>query len=140
MIDIENQVIDLVTRKVRETYPNIFITGEYVRAPSSFPAIAIEEKDNQVWRNGRDSVEIENFAEVMYEVNVWSNKTFGNKAEAKEIAKVVDDAMKGLGFTRRMLNPIPNLEDATIYRLVARYRAVVGYDEEHPENYVIYKR
>ena len=140
MIDIESQVFNAVAAKVRAVYPNIYMTGEYVRAPASFPAISLEEKDNAVWRKSRDTSEIENEVEVMYEVNIYSNLTKGKKAEAKAIAEVVDDAMKALGFTRRMMNPIPNLEDATIYRIIGRYRAIVGYDPANDDNYVIYHR
>lgn len=37
--------------------------------------------------------------------------------------KVIDDLMYQRNFTRISLSPIPNLENASIYRLVARYRA-----------------
>jgi len=42
--------------------------------------------------------------------------------------------MAALGFTRIVLNPVPDMNDATIYRMVARYRAVVSRDE------IIYRR
>lgn len=140
MIDIESQVFNKVAAKVRAVYPGIYMTGEYNRTPPKFPAVSIEEKDNQVWRKSRDTIEIENEAELMYEVNVYSNKVPGKKLEAKAIAQTVDEAMKSLGFTRRAMTPIPNLEDATVYRIVMRYRAIVGRDEFNPENYVIYHR
>ena len=47
---------------------------------------------------------------------------------------VIDSEFARLGFMRIMYNPIPNELDATIYRLVARYRAVVSKDK------VIYRR
>ena len=34
-----------------------------------------------------------------------------------------------MGFTRIFMNPVPNLESATVYRLVARYRAVVSKEK-----------
>jgi len=34
--------------------------------------------------------------------------------------------MAGLGFTRTVKTAIPNLENATIYRMVGRYKAVVS--------------
>ena len=47
------------------------------------------------------------------------------KAQAKQIMASLDAEMSNLGFTRVFMNPIPNFADATIYRLTARYEAVV---------------
>jgi hypothetical protein len=70
----------------------------------------------------------------MYEVNVYSNKKSGKKSECKKIISIIDEEMSALGFTRIMLQPIPNMDDATKYRMTARYRAVVSKDK------VIYRR
>lgn len=66
----------------------------------------------------------------MYEVNVFSNKTGYKKSEAKAIMDTIDDQFAALGFTRTMCNPVSNLQDATIYRIVARY---LGYDQPEKE-------
>lgn len=134
MINIESELFAEVSKKVREVYPKIFMTGEYVMTPPSFPAISLIETENEVYRNGRSTSEIENFATVFYEVNVYSNKTSGRKTECKAIMSLVDDQMKRWGFTRTMLSPVSNLEDATIFRYVARYRAIVSKD------HIIYRR
>lgn len=134
MIDVENEVFSLVSTKVREKYPKVYMTGEYVKSPPSFPCVSLIETDNQVYRNGRDSSNIENFAQVLYEVNVYSNKTSGKKTECKTITSLIDSEMEKLGFTRTLVNPIPNEEDATIYRMVVRYRAIVS------KNKIIYRR
>lgn len=63
-------------------------------------------------------------AQVMFEINIYSNKADGRKTECKAIAKVIDDVMFRMNFKRMALTPIPNMEDATIYRIVARYRAM----------------
>jgi hypothetical protein len=63
-------------------------------------------------------------AQVMFEINIYSNKADGRKTECKSIAKVIDDVMFRMNFKRMALTPIPNMEDATIYRIVARYRAM----------------
>lgn len=128
MIDIETEVFNSVATKVRAAYPKVYMVGEYVKTPSSFPCVSLVEVDNQVWKNSRSSTEIENHAQVMYEVQVFTNDTKGKKSKCREIIGVVDDALKHLGFTRTLLNPIPNEEDATIYRMVGRYRALVGKD------------
>lgn len=138
MIDCETEIFDHVQRKVRSVYPGIYMTGEYVNAPSSFPCVSLEQKDNAVWRKSRDTTHGENHVTVMFELNVYSNKINGKKAECKAIAAVADEALKELGFTRMMLNPVPNLMDASVYRLTGRYRAIFGPDEN--EKIVSYYR
>lgn len=128
MINIENEVFDTVSGKVRAIYPDIYMAGEYVKSPSSFPAISLVEMDNTVYTSTQTSTEIENHATVMFEVNVYSNKTKGKKSECKAIISLIDKEMMALGFSRIMLQPIPNMDDATIYRMTARYRAVVSKD------------
>ena len=129
MTDIENEIFQRLATIVRNKYPKIFMTGEYVKAPPSFPCVSIIEMDNQVLISTRDSSNIENHVQVLYEVNVYSNKTSGKKSECKVILAIIDSEMGGLGFTRTMMNPIPNEENATIYRVVARYRAIISKDK-----------
>ena len=128
MIDIENAVFNRVATKVREVFPNIFMVGEYVHSPSSFPAVSLIETDNSTFVNTIDSGSNENHANVMYEVNVYSNKAAGKKSECKAIIALIDEEMLAMGFSRSTLTPVPNEYDSTIYRMVARYRATVSSD------------
>lgn len=130
MIDIESQVFDRVATRVREQFPNIFMTGEYVSSPSSFPAVSLVEMDNSTREATIDSGSNENHVNVMYEVNVYSNKTTGKKSECKMILAVLDNEMTALGFVRSTLTPVPNEYDSSIYRMVARYRAAVSHDHK----------
>ena len=139
MIDAESEIFANIAARVRSVYPNLYMTGEYVRAPARFPCVAIEEKNNAVWRNSRDTSEIERQVAVMYEVNIYSNLKNGAKRECKELAAAVDEAMRHIGFTRAMMNPMPNLSDATIYRMTGRYQAIIGMDTA-TNKIVIYKR
>lgn len=134
MIDAEMEIYSAVETVVRAAYPGIFMTGEYVKSPSSFPCVSLVEISNAVYRNSSTSTVEENHAAVTYEVNIYSNKSKGKKAECRQIAKVIDTKLAALGFTRMMLEPVPNLEDATIYRILGRYRAVIGQD------HTIYRR
>ena len=134
MIDIEAEVFGIVSSDVRLKYPKVYMTGEYVKSPPSLPCVSLIETDNQVYRNTRDSGCIENHAQIQYEVNVYSNRTSGKKAECKEIISLIDSKMEKLGFTRTFMNSVPNEQDATIYRMIARYRAIVSI------NNTIYRR
>jgi hypothetical protein len=130
MIDIENEVFDRVAKRVREQFPNIFMVGEYVKSPPSFPVVSLMEMDNSILEYTVDSGSNENHANVMYEVNVYSNKTTGKKSECKSIAALIDEEMTAMGFVRSTLTPVPNEYDSTIYRMVGRYRAAVSSDHK----------
>lgn len=122
MIDCENEVYTRIARVLRDKFPGINIAGEYVNAPSSFPHVSITQSDNSVVSEQMTgSAEM---AQVMFEINIYSNKADGRKTECKDIAKVIDDVMFKMNFKRMALTPIPNMEDATIYRIVARYRVM----------------
>ena len=65
---------------------------------------------------------------MTYEINIYSNKASGKKSECKSIASLIDNEFATLGLSRTMLQPIPNVDDATIYRITGRYRGVVSTD------------
>ena len=77
-------------------------------------------------------IEGEVFARVAQKVRDQYPKIFITGEYA--IASIVDEELLKLGFSRTMLNPIPNMEDATIYRMKGRYTAIVS------KNHVIYRR
>ena len=128
MIDVESSVFTTIATALRTAFQGIYVAGEYVMQPPAFPAVLIVEMNNSVYRSGSDSGSIENFADVMYQVDVYSNKTRGKKDECKSIMAMVDTEFQKMGFTRTFLNPVQNMNDATIYRMTGRYRAIVGKD------------
>ena len=134
MVNVENDVFNIVSIAVKEVYPDLYISGEYVKSPPKFPCVSLVEMDNQSYQATEDSGSSENHASVMYEMNVYSNKSVGKKSECKAIAALIDEQMLALGFARTMLQPIPNLDDATIYRMVGRYSAVIS------KNKTVYRR
>lgn len=133
MIDIEEDVFTIVATALRSKHTGITVYSELVLAPSVFPCVCIEEADNYTHRSSVDSSSNEHHANVMYEVNVYSNKTSGKKSECKKIFSTVDEILTGLGFTRNNKNPF-SLDDATKYRIFGRYSAVVS------KNKTIYRR
>lgn len=134
MVDVENEILTKIATALRAVYDSISIYGEYVKSPATFPAVTIEEKTNSVFERTSDSSSVENHATVMYEINVYSNKKTGKKSECKEIFSIIDSEFAEMGFTRTMKEPIPNMDDATIYRILGRYTAVVS------TNNIVYRR
>lgn len=129
MIDMETEIFSEISGKVREKYPKIHMVGEYVKSPPSFPCVSLIEEDNSTYSKTLTQEGEDNHAVVMYELNVYSNKSTGKKAECKEIAGFIDNILLGLNFSRTMLKPVPNQDDATIYRMLGRYRAVISKDK-----------
>lgn len=125
MNNIENDVFTKVYNAIVTAYGpgKVYVTGEYTPTPPSFPCVFIYEADNS--NIGFNGCNIEVVTGVMYTVEVYSNKQNGKKTEAKEIMATVDSILTPLGFTRTMMQQIPNLSDATIFRLTARYTAAV---------------
>lgn len=122
MIDIENMLFT----KVKKALPKTVKTGAmYAKSQSEFPYVTLVVVDNTVYESFINSARIENAVDIMVEVNVFSNKISGKKEECKKLMKTVDETLSGLNLVRTFCQPTPNLEDATVYRMTARYRAVV---------------
>jgi hypothetical protein len=130
MIDVESEIFTLVSNAVKAEYPEAYVTGEYVQSPSSFPCVSFIEIDNATYQNSQTQSTIENHVVVTYEVNIYSNKTSGRKSECKKIASIIDNLIMSLNFTRIMLQPVTNQNDATIYRMLGRYRAVISKEKQ----------
>ena len=131
MIDHEDQVFTIIATALRNEYgaDNIFVTGEYVAQPPKFPAVMIVQMDNSIHQRAMDTASVEHAVDVMYQVDVYSNLQKGKKKQAKDILESVDAQFAQMRFIRTYKNPVPNMNDATIYRMTARYKRLIT-DEE----------
>lgn len=127
MIDIENDIFNDAAQILRTAHSGIYVIGEYTETPARFPCVTIVEADNRVIPSMR-TLNIENAILSMFEINIYSNKASGKKTEAKAIANTVDEFFSSIGYTRTFREQVPNLKDATIYRIVCRYEANVDKD------------
>ena len=98
-----------------------------------FPCITLIESDNYTYEKSLTDEMREHHANLMYTLNIYSNKMSGAKQECKAILALLDEKMRSLGFVRTMKAQTKN-QDSKIYRITARYRAVVSDD------YRIYRR
>lgn len=106
MIDIESIVFDTVYKAVKSKFPKAEVKSVYVESAAEFPCVCVVEDDNRTFQKTLDGSLNEHHAELLYTVTVYSNKKNGKKEEARAIAKVIDEAMQGMKFTRIMLNQI----------------------------------
>ena len=136
MIDIEQALFNDVVTEVETNYTwgaSVKFYGDYIASSQVFPCVTIVERENrtdiQTMDNGG-----ERLAVLDYEVNVYTNSMEERKPEARRILAAVDAAFLRRGFRRRVMEQVPNPEDWSVYRLLARYTAHVDEDG------VIYKR
>lgn len=129
MIDIEDKIFDLLDTKLKEYNPDIFMSSMYVDAPAEFPCVTVMQKSTTTNPRGLTQEGESEYDNVMFEVNIYSNKCGGKKSEAKAISDIIDSTLLNLNFVRIMSEPVPNLPDVRIYRIVSRYRATVDKNE-----------
>lgn len=129
IIDVESVVFSTVATVVRAQYSDVFMTGEAVAAPPKFPCVTLVEMNNSTYARTLDSSASENHAQLMYQIEIFSNLSVGKKSQCKAIVALIDTEMQKLGFVRIGNSPmdVPN-SDRTIYRMVARYRGVISKD------------
>ena len=129
--DIEIELFDSIATAINSDYPACKVTNTYTRTAPGFPCVMLYEADN--FSGGMDGSNHEIASNVMYEAQVFSAKEGDSKSEAVEIMQLVNRLMTMAGFRRTSQTPAENLEDATVFRLVARYVASV-------QNNTIYRR
>ena len=121
MIDFENVFVDAVRTAVTKKFPKATVVSEFVPKPSSFPHVYIRETDNASEALSFRVTGGEANARLSYTVDVFSTKKSGKKSECKAVMAAVDSTMQSYNFQRTFCNPFPNENDASIYRMVARY-------------------
>lgn len=124
MIDNEDAIFTAIRAGLTAASMDVELFDQTILSPSVFPCVCVENIDNYTYRKTIDSGSNENHVRVVYEVNVFSDRTTDKRGECKSIFTVVSDVLTGLGFTRNSMNPI-YLNESTAYRLVGRFTAVV---------------
>ena len=123
MIDKSNEIVTLGTKKLRETYPNITVIGEYVDTPSKFPCVTLDETSNIPVH--LDSATVNKYANIQYRVQVFSNKESGKRAECREIYNTIDELLQSIGLVCTSYVTTPTVYNSSIYQITAIYSGVI---------------
>ena len=123
MYSPENEVYTTLKTAILAQYPNASVASLYVHSPAKFPHVSIELSDTSTMVSALDSSDTERMDVVMFTINIYSNLTSNKQSECRGILKVIDAEMYQMNFTRLSAIPVPNMADATIYRITARYQA-----------------
>lgn len=133
MIDIEYKIFKIVYDAVQAYDSSIYVTSEYAIAPPSFPCVYVEQIDSYDPPEFRISSHEELYAAVAFDVEVYSNKLNGKKAEAKSIFAVIDNALRTAGLRRTTSNYVDLTDNRnssvsnrnqSIIRLLGRYECL----------------
>lgn len=133
MIDAESTIFNKVADAFDQAYPNGSRYGEETTSPPRFPCLTLVQVDNFTYEPSLDASHKEHNAWLVWEANVYSNKTYGAKQECKDIMQLVDEQLQSLNFVRLFCTPSKNA-DKKYFRMTARYRAVIS------EEYRLYRK
>lgn len=125
MIDVENQIFNHVYASVSGLVPEGNFVSQYVPSAASFPFVTLMEMDNITDTQHQSTALDEEYAVITYEANVYAT----DKQECRTVMDTLDRAMIRLNFTRISMGTVPNLEDRTIFRITARYRAATDQNK-----------
>lgn len=128
MNDRENEIYTFIRNAVKDVFPSASVSDVYLRVPPSFPHVSIMQIDSSESKAHIDSSMKEKFTQLSFQIDIYSDDETRKKTICKVISQIVDETMKGINFRRQSLRPVPNLADATIYRITARYTGIVSDD------------
>lgn len=128
MINIQNEVFDRLTKTLKAFDAKVKTSSVYTNSPTSYPFVSIEEIDNSTYELGSDSCNIENYADISFEINIYT-KGDKRKSECYKLLEVANDFMQSIGFIRNSVMQMQDQND-TLYRIIGRYSGVVGKDHK----------
>ncbi len=131
MIDVEVDFFDELARLVLAEYPGAYVSNEYERVPSMFPAVFVLESSNTEERSTVSTYEGEEAALLTYEVQVAHPSSDDGKATCKRILQLLSERMRMRNFARNMCMPVDNSEDPSVFRMIARYTGIVDRFGRH---------
>jgi hypothetical protein len=130
MIDIENKVIDTVSR----AFDGVAEVSS-VYSPSGFPFVYVREISNVGYSGSYDNDLHEHHARIVFRIECYSELENGAKQEVKAMMQIADQTMQSMKFRRTSYGLIPNW-DRAITRGYADYSALVGEPKEIEGNTV----
>ena len=104
--------------------PKMFVSTVITEMPTAFPAASLIEMSNTTVRGKQSSTPVENFARIMYQLEVYAT----SKSKCKAVYAAIDEAMLAMNFTRVSGNYINVIDNTKVFRYVARYEALVDTD------------
>ena len=89
-------------------------------------ALAGESMFQSTYTATQDDLLQEHLGQLTYDVEVYSNRTDGKKAECRAITGEIDKYMHRMNFARESAGFVPNLANNSIARLVSKYSVLAS--------------
>lgn len=125
MIDFETTIFNKVYDTAAPLCANKgFVSTVISEKPAAFPAASLIEIDNRTVRRLQSSTPTENFARVIYQLDVYAT----TKQRCKNVYAAVDSVMLNMNFTRTSGQYWNNVSNTAVFRYIARYEAVIDQD------------
>ena len=124
MIDKENEVITRVREAILAEFPSATVDSSYQPVPSGFPHVSIYQSDAFTPGGVIDTGYAPKYISMTFEAQVYSNSINAKKQECKKIMGIIFDTMAKMNFRMIVNTPVPNLNDASIYRQTARFEGM----------------
>ena len=126
MIDIFNIVFTKLYTDINANFEDVDVKDEYIDESAHFPCVTVTQDSNVDYQKMMIH-NWSNFQKVLITVNIYTNSST-KKTDAKKILQRVDYMMHTMKFTCTHCSNTPNV-DRSIYRITARYEAIVGIKE-----------
>lgn len=139
MIDVSNLVVRVVKESLSE-FPDVKVYSNFIDETEKLPAVTVYEVSNEIDKRTMDSDGAEHYANVVYEVAVYTDNSNG-KQLAKKMFTTINDALVSINFVRSFKGELPNI-DRTVFRILGRYEARVSEDIARGDDVInkIYRR
>lgn len=141
MIDVSNLVVKAVKECLKNDYPQFGVYSSYLDVIEKENAVTVLETNNYIDRSTMDSCGAEHHAFVVYDINVYTDKTGAGRELAKEVFTTINDTLVSMNFVRTFKSEIPN-KDRMKFRITGRFEARVSEDMNIGGNVVnhVYRR
>lgn len=129
MINIFNEIY---TGLSTELGSDVSMSSVDTNTPATYPFVSMVQINNSVYLAGSDCCNVENFANIDFEINVYTTQP-NKKSNNDTLCEKIDTYFASKGFVRRTKMPL-STNDETTYRVVIRYSGIVSKD------HTIYRR
>lgn len=126
MIDVFNLIFTKIYDDINGNFEDVDVKDEYIDESAHFPCVTVTQDSNTDYQKMMIH-NWSNFQKILITVNIYTNSKT-KKTDAKKILQRVDYMMHTCKFTCTFCQPTPNI-DRSIYRITARYEAIVGIKE-----------
>lgn len=122
MKDVIADIFDDVYNAVTGLYPDADLSTHYVNQPPCFPHLQLWEESNTAGRNDMNLNNDECFNNSVIHLEGFDNLLDGEGIDrVKSMFNAIDPILRRKGYRRTYYAPVPNFQDATVYREIARY-------------------